>query len=56
MLLNRRIDKENVKHLYNGVLLRGKIIIIIIIIIIIMIDILKFAGNWMDLEKNYCMR
>ena len=45
MPLNRRIDKENVTHLHNEVLLNGKkknnnn-------------DILKFAGKWMDLGKK----
>ena len=33
------MDKENVVHLYNGVLYSGKN------------DILKFAGQWMDLES-----
>ena len=35
------MDKENVAHLYNGVLLSGKK----------KNDILKFAGKWMELEK-----
>ena len=41
MPLNQRIDEENVIHLHNVVLLSGK-----------NNDILKFAGKWMELEKN----
>ena len=39
MLLDQRMDKENVVHLHNGVLLSGK-----------KNDILKFASKWMELE------
>ena len=41
MPINRRMNKENVVHLHNGVLLSRK-----------NNDILKFAGKWMELEKN----
>ena len=36
------MDKENVVHLHNGVLLSG----------LKKIDILKFACKWMELEKK----
>ena len=39
MLLEQRTDKDNVVHSHNGVLYSKKN------------DILKFAGNWMDLEN-----
>ena len=42
MPLNQRMDKENVVHLHNGVLLSG----------LKKNDILKFAGKWMELEKK----
>ena len=35
------MDKENVAYLYNGVLFSSKTN-----------DILKFAGKWMELDKN----
>ena len=42
MPLNRRMDRENVVHLHNGVLLnRTK-----------NNGILKFAGKWMELEET----
>ena len=40
MALNRRMDKEIVVHLHNGVLFSDK-----------NMDILKFACKWMDLEN-----
>ena len=40
MPCNRRMDKENVPHLYNRVTLSSK-----------NNDILKFACKWMELEK-----
>ena len=42
MPLNWRMDKENVIHLHNGVLVRGK-----------KNDILKFSGKWTELEKLF---
>ena len=42
MTLNQRMDKKNVVHLQNGVLLSDKK----------NNDILKFAGKWMELDKN----
>ncbi|MBV2134265.1 DUF1725 domain-containing protein [Pseudomonas sp. MAP12] len=42
MPLNRRMDRENVVHLHNGVLLSGKK----------NNGILKFAGKWMDREQT----
>ncbi|ERE65724.1 putative THO complex subunit 1 [Cricetulus griseus] len=41
MPLNRRMNRENVVHLHNGVLLSRK-----------KNGILKFAGKWMELEKT----
>ena len=41
MPLDRRMDKENVVHLHNGVLHSRKK----------NYDILKFAVKWMDLEN-----
>ena len=43
MLLNQKMNEENVVHLYNGVLYAVKKK---------NNDILKFEGNWMDLEKT----
>ena len=40
MPFDQRIDKENMVHLYNGVLHAEK-----------NNDILRFAGQWMDLEN-----
>ena len=40
MSLNQRMDKENVEHLYNGVLHSRK-----------NNNILNFAGKWMELEN-----
>ena len=37
---NQKMDKENVVHLYNGILLSNK-----------NNDIMKFACKWMGLEK-----
>ena len=42
MLLNGGMDRENVVHLHNGVLLSGKK----------NNGILKFAGKWMSLEET----
>jgi hypothetical protein len=41
MFLNRRIDKENVIHLQNGVYY-----------VAIKNDIIIFAGKWMEPEKK----
>ena len=40
MTLNRKMDKENVVHLHNGVLHSKK-----------KYDILNFVGKWMELEN-----
>ena len=40
MSLKRRMDKENVVHLHNGVLLSNLIN-----------NIMKFASKWIELEK-----
>jgi len=39
MSVDRGIDKEDVVHIYNGILLRHK-----------KIKIMPFAATWMDLE------
>ena len=39
MSINRRMDKEDVAHIYSGILLSHK-----------KNDILPFAAMWMDLE------
>ena len=41
MTLNWRMDRENVVHLYNGVLSSGE-----------KNGILKFVGKWMKLEET----
>ncbi|KAL6077762.1 hypothetical protein STEG23_007916 [Scotinomys teguina] len=41
MPFNRRMDKENVVHIHNGVKYTAKK----------SNDIVKFAGKWMDLEN-----
>ena len=41
MLLDQRMNKQNVVHLHNGVLHSRKK----------NNDIMKFAGKWMDLEN-----
>ena len=38
MSFNLKMDKENVVHLHNGV--KND-------------DLMKFAGKWMELEKNH---
>ncbi|KAL6029927.1 hypothetical protein STEG23_010604, partial [Scotinomys teguina] len=40
MPFNRRMDKENVVHIHNGVLCSRE-----------NNDIMKFAGKWMELEN-----
>jgi hypothetical protein len=42
MPLKRRMDKENVVHLHNRVILNG-----------LKNDIMKHAGKWIELEINH---
>ena len=42
MLINKLVNKKNVAHKHNGILLTCK-----------KYEIMKFSGEWMELKKNY---